>query len=547
MPRIFLSILIFACLPYRTSSQEYIYPFLNNGKIGFKDEKDSVVVIPVYDYYEAFEEGREWTVIGKGLYERLSNNATEREIRFKGKFGFINISGKEIFPPQFDVVFMTYKDHALVGLGEGFLTYDNWPEGKSITFSGKLGVINRHRYLSVPCDFRDIRPVLDGDQVYWFAMDETGRSFLYLDSIKLDTPPNITEISNFSEDLARIKVDGKFGFIDRSGMIRVPPVYDRAKDYSGGRAFVKSGHKYLWIDAKGLEIPDERAIVYDEQDNYSEGYARVRVFDEYGYLRPDSSFFIFPGFKEATPFFNHLASVSAEDSFGYVFTDGSKDIVVRYSDNKIQIPPGTFRPLQIPRDTFPVVNWDDTAYFFYPLDTLNLQKIISLHAEAMRWAPFLYFNYPQMLPKVSAGEGTMAARFLFNLPFLTPGNESWENLKRYVLLRILSDEMTRSLMWKLAKPYYRSSFQSMPALHQETYRELVDYLEGYYAQYDIETIRAFLSSNESLFAYEHPDGSASPFRKAGAQIDRLILVYEVITVEDVQKWIKKVKKEVSRW
>jgi hypothetical protein len=547
MHRIFLFLFLLGLPLDHVISQGYIYPYLEDGKIGFKDEKDSVVVMPVYDYYEPFQEGQEWTVVGKGIYERLSNSASERQVKFTGKFGLISSSGVEIFEPEFDMVFAVSGDYARVGMGEGSLKYDNWPEGKGISFTGKMGIIHRNGYQSLPFEYPEIKSVTDGDHLFWFAVDDQDRSYLYRDSIKLAMPDKVSEISNFSEGLAKIQVKDKFGFIDRSGKVVVPPQYDRATDFSDGQTFVKLGDEYAWIDANGLVIPDKHSIFFDELGEFSDGCARVRVFDEYGFIRPDSSFLIFPRFKEATPFFNHLASVSDGDSFGYVFTDSSEDLVPLYMDNKIRITPGAFKDLQIPQDTFPSVNWDDSVYFFNPFDTLSLEKLISFHSEALRWAPYLYFNYPQMLPKVSAGEGTLAGRFLFNLPFLTPGDETWEYVKRNLLLSILRNEKMRSLIWKLAKPYYRSAFQSMPKLHQEVYREMIDYLEGYYEKYDIETIRSYLTRSESFFAYEHPDGTTSPFRKASAQIDRLILTYEVISVEDTQRWIRKIKKDMSKW
>ena len=87
----------------------------------------------------------------------------------------------------------------------------------------------------------------------------------------------------------------------------------------------------------------------------------------------------------------------------------------------------------------------------------------------------------------------------------------------------------------------------MPVLHQKVYLDMIDYLEIYFKEYDIKATRKFLLENEPFFAYEHADGTTSPYRKASAQIDRLILVYEVLSVEDVQKWIRKVRKEVSKW
>jgi len=87
----------------------------------------------------------------------------------------------------------------------------------------------------------------------------------------------------------------------------------------------------------------------------------------------------------------------------------------------------------------------------------------------------------------------------------------------------------------------------MPELHQRVYLEMIEYLEMYFKEYDIIATRKFLEENEAFFAYEHPDGTTSPYRKTSAQIDRLILIYEIISVEEVQKWIRKIKKEVYRW
>ena len=87
----------------------------------------------------------------------------------------------------------------------------------------------------------------------------------------------------------------------------------------------------------------------------------------------------------------------------------------------------------------------------------------------------------------------------------------------------------------------------MPELHQRVYLEMIDYLEIYFKEYDIALTRKFLEEKESFFAYEHADGTTSPYRKVSAQIDRLILIYDILSPEDVKKWIRKIKKEVYKW
>ena len=530
----------------KVQGQDNIYPFIEEGKIGFKNLQDIVIVSPIYDYYEPFQQSYNFAVIGLGKYERLNFNESEKQIKFTGKYGIIDSSGNEIISPSLDIIFQVFRNYTLAGIGEGHLVFNNWPEGKEISFQGKMGVIKHDGKVIVPFDYNKIRMINSGNMPYWLAFDDQNRSFLYHDSTLLELRNDIDEISDFSEGRAKILVDLKYGFIDTSGKVVVSPEYDKAKDYHSGRAFTKKGDQYLWIDTNGNKIESHEEIIFEEVGPFSEGYSRVRVFDEFGYIKQDSSFYKYPRFLEATPFFNQLASVSTSEKFGYIFTDGSEDIVEQYSFNILNQRPEQKMKEEI-LNSYIIMNSNDTAYFFEPLDTLSLNKLISLQADAIRWAPYLYYNYPQMFAKVSAGEGTLAGRYLFNASFLKPGNETWENFKNEVLIKILSEEKYRSLLWKTFKPVFKYSFQSMPELHQKVYLDMIDYLDTYFREYDINVISEFLKDNEAFFANEHADGTTSPYRKASAQIDRLILIYNIISVEDAQKWIRKVKKEITKW
>ena len=531
----------------KVQGQDSIYPYIENGKIGFKNLQDSILVSPKYDYYEPFQSTRKYTIIGLGKYERLNFNDTERKVKFVGKYGIIDSAAKEIVPPSLDIVFQIYDNHTLAGNGDGYLIFNNWPEGKEIFFKGKMGVVKHDGNVIVPFKYSEIREIRSETIPFWFTLDDQGKSSLYYDSVLLDFRDDVIDVSDFSEGRAKIQVHSKYGFIDTSGIVVVQPIYEQAKNYNSGKAFMKKGNQYVWLDLSGKEIEDFEQIIFEEIGPFSEGYSRVKIFNDYGFIYPDSSFFIFPRFSEATPFFNQLASVRSSGHFGYVFTDGSEDIVELYTRNNLTRVPKEDLREDFLGDSYAVVNSKDSAYFFEPLDTLTLEKFISIQAEAMRWAPYLYFNYPQMLSKVSAGEGTLAGRYLFNTTFLSPGTEIWENYKNKVLLKLFSEEKIRSLLWKTFSPVFKSSFQSMPVFHQKVYLEMIDYLEIYFKEYDIAATRKFLEENEAFFAYEHPDGTTSPYRKTSAQIDRLILIYEIISVEDVQKWIRKIKKEVYKW
>ena len=185
MKWIFLLIAIITQSLHHAVCQDKIYPYMDSGKIGFKDDKDSILISPEYDFYEPAQAKHGWSVTGQGSYERLNNNASDRAVKFTGKFGFIEVSGKEIFKPQFDMVFKVFEDYAIVGQGEGYLKYNDWPEGKSIAFSGKMGVINIQGSVIVPFNFNNIKLVRSSDLSYWFTLDQ--HTVLFYSSSTYDT------------------------------------------------------------------------------------------------------------------------------------------------------------------------------------------------------------------------------------------------------------------------------------------------------------------------------------------------------------------------
>lgn len=56
--------------------------------------------------------------------------------------------------------------------------------------------------------------------------------------------PVFDYVDDFSEDLARVKSEGKYGFVDRCGRIVVEPVFDEAISFSGGFSQVSKGGKW---------------------------------------------------------------------------------------------------------------------------------------------------------------------------------------------------------------------------------------------------------------------------------------------------------------
>jgi hypothetical protein len=78
----------------------------------------------------------------------------------------------------------------------------------------------------------------------------------------------------FAEGLARVRSGGKWGYIDKTGNLVVPAVYQSALDFSEGMAVVGDGvFKYWFIDKAGHQaIPQ----FYTAASSFVMGLAHVR-------------------------------------------------------------------------------------------------------------------------------------------------------------------------------------------------------------------------------------------------------------------------------
>jgi hypothetical protein len=65
---------------------------------------------------------------------------------------------------------------------------------------------------------------------------------------KVVIAPEFDDAYDFSQRLARVKVDDKYGFIDKKGEVIIKPQFDWASDFSDGMARVFVGGKQSYIE-----------------------------------------------------------------------------------------------------------------------------------------------------------------------------------------------------------------------------------------------------------------------------------------------------------
>jgi hypothetical protein len=85
----------------------------------------------------------------------------------------------------------------------------------------------------------------------------------------------------FSEGLAAVEINGKWGFLDKSGLMVIATQYDHAANFSEGLAAVQINGKWGFINKFGQMViqPQFAAPFY-----FFGGLARVWVGEKWGYI-----------------------------------------------------------------------------------------------------------------------------------------------------------------------------------------------------------------------------------------------------------------------
>lgn len=122
--------------------------------------------------------------------------------------------------------------------------------------------------------------------------------------------PEYDWAEEFSEGMAVVRKDGKYGYIDISGRLVIPFRFNEAGTFSSGLAPVRLYGKYGYVNKQGeMAIP----FKYDWADSFSEGLAAVRLYGKVAYIGSDDKSIIPFKLDAGKPF---------EDGIAEVMTDG---------------------------------------------------------------------------------------------------------------------------------------------------------------------------------------------------------------------------------
>ncbi|KAB8333519.1 protein kinase, partial [Scytonema tolypothrichoides VB-61278] len=135
--------------------------------------------------------------------------------------------------------------------------------------------------------------------------------------------PRFDGVFNFSDGLAKVKIDGKWGYIDKNGTEVIRPQFDEADNFSEGLAVAWIfGQNRGYIDKTGRFVIQPQFVKNGAQ-KFSEGLARVRVVGTWGYIDKTGRFVIERKFPSAGDFSEGLAPVKIGSKWGYIDKTGN--------------------------------------------------------------------------------------------------------------------------------------------------------------------------------------------------------------------------------
>ncbi|NMG05722.1 WG repeat-containing protein [Brasilonema sp. UFV-L1] len=144
--------------------------------------------------------------------------------------------------------------------------------------------------------------------------------------------PQFDGASGFSDGLAQVRIDGKWGYIDKNGTEVIRPQFDETDDFSEGLARVWIvGQNWGYIDKAGkFVIPQQ--FTKDNAGNFSEGLARACFVDTCGYINQRGDFVIERKYGGARDFKEGLAVVKIRSKWGYIDKSGNIAIQPQFDD-----------------------------------------------------------------------------------------------------------------------------------------------------------------------------------------------------------------------
>lgn len=284
-------------------------------------------------------------------------------INAMGDWGYTDTTGRMVIPISFDEAKPFHEGMAAVrqasrwgyinNVGTLVINYQfneakDFSEGMAaVQIGSKWGYINNQGSLIIPTKYREAGSFVGGmayvatvDSKY-LVIDKTGRTIKQLNSSIREDPSEgfiFASFENgygymdatgkilllgkrswdghpFHQGLAAVRTDNGWCFINKQGVVVIPPQFAAVHDFSDGWAAVQFETEGDWafIDGTGkvmMQLATSEAI-----EDFSEGVLAIKdqKSDLWGYIGKNGAWVLPPQYRDAGPFKQGWAHVRVED------------------------------------------------------------------------------------------------------------------------------------------------------------------------------------------------------------------------------------------
>ncbi len=293
-------------------------------------KKDSL-----YGYYDGFGRLR----IEPKYQEAFAFQNGMAKVIVNEKEALINVYGSYIFPPAYESISL-FKDSIFV-----------FSEDELFGLTTKKGqIIQEAKYDRIGELISNRAIFLDGDLIGFF--DELGKISI---EPKFESFPNYLEIGTFKNGKCVVKLKGKFGIIDVNGKFVVPAIYNDMGAI-GELIAVSKSNQYGFIDiSNNMKIP----LSYEYAESFVNSYAKVELLTLLGVINKNNKLIVPCAFTEIAFLTDKIIQVS----------DGSRQGL--YSNTGQILAPSVYQTIRlINPDVLLLATPDKLSYFYIPKMTL---------------------------------------------------------------------------------------------------------------------------------------------------------------------------------
>lgn len=316
-----------------TASKQAGLYIVNNRHYGVLNSGGVLLLPPHYDavqvgdrflYAKTEKTWKVFSLQGKLLntrsYEAFEETPDFVHVKKNGFWGALTETGRETIACVYDTILQSKEEQVAVG------------------FKGKYGIINTKEAWLVPPQAYPLRLVSDTHYLQvngnLLTLKDFSNHTLYFTNHALRQVSDGFIETTSSGELWHVTFTGIVTKLQQKPLQHVSVIEDA---YEGYRAIQKDG-KWGFVDAQGrLRIANR----YDAVRHFSEGLAPFSLRKKWGFINKEDEIIIHPAYDEASPFHTGFSIIKLKGFYGLLTKSNEIILPCRY-ESIVQLPSGLF-------------------------------------------------------------------------------------------------------------------------------------------------------------------------------------------------------------